>query len=119
MTPHPKEEDREWEKEFDDKVGGLLVKHVELKEGYTTYQEIKLFTRNLLTRTRADERKRIWDIIGKHNARILNEFQLQGKPDLPMVAYDERVCLIPAIEIATKKTFDELSDLISTLTDEQ
>lgn len=43
-------------------------------------------------------------IIGKHNARILNEFQLQGKPDMPIIAYDERVCLVPAMEIATKET---------------
>lgn len=38
--------------------------------------------------------------IGKYNANILNEFQLQGKPDMPLIAYDERVCLIPAIEKA-------------------
>ena len=44
------------------------------------------------------------DIIGKHNAKILNEFQGQMKPDLPMICFDERVALIPAIEKATKET---------------
>lgn len=38
--------------------------------------------------------------ISKYNANILNEFQLQGKPDMPLIAYDERVCLIPAFEKA-------------------
>lgn len=38
--------------------------------------------------------------IGRHNANILNEFQLQGTADIPMIAYDERVCLIPAIKKA-------------------
>lgn len=42
------------------------------------------------------------DDIAKHNANILNQFQLQGKPDMPFIAYDERVCLIPAIEKAMK-----------------
>lgn len=35
--------------------------------------------------------------ISKHNAMILNEFQNQGTPQMPLIAYDERVCLIPAI----------------------
>lgn len=38
--------------------------------------------------------------IGKHNANILNEFQKQGTAEMPIIAYDERVCLIPAIEKA-------------------
>jgi len=41
--------------------------------------------------------------IGKHNANILNEFQNQGTPDMPFIAYDERVCLIPAIEKAMER----------------
>ena len=46
--------------------------------------------------------------IGKHNAGVLNEFQLQMKPNLPMICSDERVALIPAIEIATKETLAPL-----------
>lgn len=38
--------------------------------------------------------------IGKHNANILNQFQQQGTPDMPIIAYDERVCLVPAIKKA-------------------
>lgn len=56
-----------------------------------------------------DERERIKEIIGKHNARILNEFQHQGTPDMPFIAYDERVCLIPAITKATEETFSDLT----------
>lgn len=51
-------------------------------------------------------KQEIKELIGKHNARILNNFQLQGTPEMPMVAYDERVCLIPAIDIATKQTLE-------------
>ena len=64
---------------------------------------------------RLAEQKRILSLIeeefGKHNARILNQFQLQGKPDMPLIAYDERVCLAPAIEIATKETLEALDEL--------
>lgn len=56
----------------------------------------------------------IKDIISKHNARILNEFQLQGKPDMPMIAYDERVCLVPAMQKATEETLSALSALKNT-----
>lgn len=38
--------------------------------------------------------------IGKYNANILNAFQSQGTSDMPIIAYDERVCLIPALEKA-------------------
>jgi len=40
--------------------------------------------------------------ITKHNANILNEFQLQGTPEMPIIAYDERICLLPAIDKAMK-----------------
>lgn len=36
--------------------------------------------------------------IAKYNATILNNFQNQGTADMPLIAYDERVCLIPAIK---------------------
>lgn len=38
--------------------------------------------------------------ISAYNASILNHFQLQGTPTMPLIAYDERICLIPAIEKA-------------------
>lgn len=41
--------------------------------------------------------------IAKYNAEILNQFQQQGTAEMPMIAYDERVCLIPAIEKAMVK----------------
>lgn len=41
--------------------------------------------------------------IAKYNAEILNQFQQQGTAEMPMIAYDERVCLIPAIEKAMLK----------------
>ena len=47
-------------------------------------------------------------LIREHNARILNEFQLQGTADMPIIAYDERVCLKPAMEKATKETFETM-----------
>lgn len=56
----------------------------------------------------AQQRKEIveWskELIGKHNARILNEFQKQGTAEMPLIAYDERICLIPAITIAMEET---------------
>lgn len=57
----------------------------------------------------AERDEEIKKIIGKHNARILNEFQLQGKPDMPLIAYDERICLIPAIIKATEETLSHLT----------
>lgn len=54
-------------------------------------------------------KQEIKELIGKHNARILNNFQSQGTPEMPIIAYDERVCLIPAIDISTKQTFNNLT----------
>jgi len=53
---------------------------------------------------------KIEEVISKHNARILNEFQKQGTPDMPFIAYDERICLIPAMRIATDETLSLLSN---------
>jgi hypothetical protein len=72
-------------------------------------KDIKDFIRTLLHDTEIAAREEIEKMIGEHNARILNEFQLQGKPDMPMIAYDERVCLAPAIERATKDTLSSLT----------
>lgn len=49
-------------------------------------------------------------IIGKHNARILNHFQEQGTPEMPIIAYDERVCLIPAINKAMEETLASIKN---------
>lgn len=35
--------------------------------------------------------------ISKYNAEILNQFQAQGTADMPFIAYNENVCLKPAI----------------------
>lgn len=89
-------------------------------DGYIEYVEFygesfDIMMREALTSAirAAEERKEgEWrEILGKHNARILNEFQKQGKPDMPFIAHDERICLIPAIEIATKETLSELLPL--------
>jgi hypothetical protein len=45
--------------------------------------------------------ERVKETIGKHNARILNHFQLFGE--------DERVALIPAITKATEETLPSLN----------
>lgn len=59
----------------------------------------------------AGVREAVERVIPQHNARILNEFQAQGKPDMPMIAYDVNVCLVPAIIKATKDTVE--SELLS------
>lgn len=56
----------------------------------------------------AAEKENEKKIISEHNARILNEFQLQGKPDMPLIAYDERVALIPAMKKATEETLKNI-----------
>lgn len=63
----------------------------------------------------AGVKETIGRIIPQHNARILNEFQAQGKPDMPMIAYDVNVCLVPAIIKATKDTVE--SELLSLIKD--
>ena len=74
--------------------------------------EIKSFltSRHLALTTLLVERMR--DIVSKHNAKILNQFQLQGTPNMPMSAYDERVCLVPAMEIITVETNSDIIALI-------
>lgn len=80
-------------------------------------EEIEPWLTQALTTLETETVKRAMEeiktTIGEHNARILNEFQLQGTQDMPIIAYDESVCLIPAIEIATNETFSRLSTLIS------
>ena len=74
-----------------------------------TYPSIKKY----LLSTLLDEIEREnQELIGRHNARILNQFQTEMKPDMPLIAYDERVALIPAI---TKIAEETKKDILSTL----
>ena len=106
------ETDREFEKrpfvngldeifgDLSEKKRSLLIKEYEnIKSFYHTNR------RALLEEVEREAR----EIVEKHNVRILNEFQLQGKPDMPMIAYDERVCLIPAMKKATEETLSSLA----------
>lgn len=67
------------------------------------------WVREKLTSLTTKHKEEVKKVIGQHNARILNSFQLEMKPDMPMVCYDERIALIPAIEKATKETLQALS----------
>mgnify|MGYP001593251195 FL=1 len=107
---------REFKNKFIEYRSDYKPHFVEWKQSETTSAEDAidwLVSRFTLQRKEMREmvegRKDIEDIISRHNARILNEFQLQGKPDMPMIAYDERICLIPAMEKATKETLDDLA----------
>lgn len=74
------------------------------------------FRKHLLSQQRKEIVEWSKQLIGKHNARILNEFQKQGTTEMPFIAYDERVCLIPAITIAMEETDD---DIITKLSEEK
>ena len=45
--------------------------------------------------------EKVKDVVGRHNARILNHFQLLGE--------DERITLIPAITKATEETLPNIN----------
>lgn len=72
-------------------------------------RELKSLVKSQIKSVEDKVRGEMENVISKHNARILNEFQLKGKPALPFITYDERVCLIPAMEIATKETLKTIS----------
>lgn len=76
-------------------------------------QKIKDFIQTLLSQQRKEIVEWSKELIRKHNARILNEFQKQGTADMPFIAYDERICLIPAITIAMKETDDDIITKLS------
>jgi hypothetical protein len=89
-----------WRKRFDkESEENPLAWHIDTRDKWAK-DFISKVEQQAITRTRLEVR----EIIGKHNAEILNEFQLQIKPEMPMICYDERIALIPAMEIATKKT---------------
>ena len=100
---------KNWRERFNEEFGnaGDMGTFAVLDE-----ENVKRFITSELSQQAQEFEEMIEGIINGHNAEILNEFQLQGKPDMPMIAYDERVCLLPAMEIATKKT---LSSLLSKL----
>jgi len=86
-------------------------------------EHVRRFLTTSIHQAIAEDRERIMkqtrEIISKHNANILNEFQLQGTPDMPLIAYNERVCLIPAMEKANVKLDDLLSSLDKPLPDKE
>ena len=107
-----------WEEEFDKnlqwvEIDGLQIKFVTMKN---TYIDLKSFVRKTISQQRKEIVEWSKQLIGKHNARILNEFQKQGTTEMPFIAYDERVCLIPAITIAMEETDD---DIITKLSEEK
>lgn len=67
------------------------------------------FLRTTLITLHQKHQEELEKVIGQHNARILNAFQLEMKPDMPMVCYDERISLIPAMEKATRETLQALT----------
>lgn len=84
--------------------------------GELSTTKLKHFIQSELSQQRKEIVEWSKQLIGKHNARILNEFQKQGTTEMPFIAYDERVCLIPAITIAMEETDD---DIITKLSEEK
>ena len=123
-TPIPESKPQDWEHDFEkwlwefgDKEQiywhGMFADHGIIKNGDFTGGIVKKVRSLLDSRYQEGvkaERERLKEIISSHNARIMNQFQLQGTPDMPIIAYDERVCLLPAITKATVETLTLLQD---------
>lgn len=75
------------------------------------FDDVSAFISETIRLTREATLTEVIGVLGEHNARILNEFQKQGTADMPFVAYDERVCLVPAMDIATKETLQRIEAL--------
>ena len=105
-----------WRDRFDDEI----TSHKWVFENPETIDKTLDYVKSFIESELSQQRKEIveWSkqLIGKHNARILNEFQKQGTTEMPFIAYDERVCLIPAITIAMEETDD---DIITKLSEEK
>ena len=102
-----------WREKFDEKFcdeNGYVI------TGELRTTKLKHFIQSELSQERKEIVEWSKQLIGKHNARILNEFQKQGTTEMPFIAYDERVCLIPAITIAMEETDD---DIITKLSEEK
>lgn len=111
------------ENKNEEKIKEIVSKYglVSVKEIDTNGESIpeKAFQEygNYIRQQTLEEAKRevleeVKEIISKHNARILNEFQQQGTPDMPFIAYDERVCLIPAMTKATEETLSTIHTIM-------
>ncbi len=91
------------------KMWGAITKET---SGFTT-EKIEDLLEKVASTTRAEAMREcvevFYDFIGKHNAKILNEFQMQGKPDMPFIAYDERACLIPAMTKACENLKENIA----------
>lgn len=98
-----------WEEDYENERNYFTEYDTSLHTHVLNDEKLKAFIATTLTQAVAEERGRMRDIIGKHNARILNEFQRQITPDLPIVCFDERVALIPAITKATEETLFALT----------
>lgn len=77
-----------------------------------THKQMNFFLQSQLSTLLDEIERENQELIGRHNARILNQFQTEMKPDMPLIAYDERVALIPAI---TKIAEETKKDILSTL----
>ena len=100
----------EWEKILEIFFPVLCSKYSLKNVPRGVYYDMKEFISDILSQSEQRVRKEMVEVLGKHNARILNYFQQQGTPDMPMIAYDERVCLIPAMNKATEETLSLLSN---------
>lgn len=100
-----------WEERFDKKFC-YQKGHIcdELLRSGTNAEQVKDFIRTVREEAQREVLEEVKEIISKHNARILNQFQQQGTPEMPIIAYDERVCLIPAMTKATEETLSLLDN---------
>lgn len=98
----------EFDEQFRREKGDQMGQGIVYEDAHIIRAWIKSALTESLKEAFAVEKENEKKIIGEHNARILNEFQLQGTPNMPFIAYDERVCLLPAMEKATKETFKNI-----------
>ena len=92
-TPPP----TEWEEEFEK----LMPKRADEPMSYPQFCAVRDFIRTLL----AEQKARMVEVVGKHNALILNEYQNQQLGD-------ERV-LYPIITKATEQTMDFIKNTLN------
>ena len=105
---HPADEGKEG---WHERLEKLALTEPDPNQAIYNLPRLKGFISSLLKEEREKWNKNVEKIICKHNANILNEFQLQAKPDLPLVWFDEKVVLIPAIE----KAMESLPSILKTL----
>lgn len=64
-----------------------LLRHFNFVVEEKEKEYLQSFISKIQAKSEAEGREKIKKIIGKHNARILNEFQMQGKSDTPRIAF--------------------------------